>query len=43
MTVLLEVRGLYKTFGGVTATKNVSLDVIEGEVHAIIGPNGAGK
>ncbi|HBM11198.1 MAG TPA: ABC transporter ATP-binding protein [Rhodospirillaceae bacterium] len=26
-----------------TATKNVSLDVIEGEVHAIIGPNGAGK
>ena len=31
------------TFGGVTATKNVSLDVIEGEVHAIIGPNGAGK
>lgn len=43
MTELLEVRGLYKTFGGVTATKNVSLDVIEGEVHAIIGPNGAGK
>ncbi|MDF1747380.1 MAG: ABC transporter ATP-binding protein [Alphaproteobacteria bacterium] len=43
MTILLEVRGLHKSFGGVIATKNVSLDVMEGEVHAIIGPNGAGK
>ncbi len=43
MTVLLEIRDLQKSFGGVHATKNVSLDVITGEVHAVIGPNGAGK
>ncbi|MEL7544481.1 MAG: ABC transporter ATP-binding protein [Pseudomonadota bacterium] len=40
---LLSVRGLTKRFGGVTATDDVSLDVMPGEVHAIIGPNGAGK
>ncbi len=43
MTMLLEIRDLQKSFGGVHATKNVSLDVLEGEVHAVIGPNGAGK
>lgn len=43
MTALLEIRALNKSFGGVHATQNVSLDVHEGEVHAIIGPNGAGK
>lgn len=43
MTILLEVKNLEKSFGGVTATKDVSLDVREGEVHAVIGPNGAGK
>jgi branched-chain amino acid transport system ATP-binding protein len=40
---LLEVCELNKAFGGVVATRNVSLDVEAGEVHAIIGPNGAGK
>jgi branched-chain amino acid transport system ATP-binding protein len=40
---LLEVRGLVKSFGGLTATNDVHLDVREGETHAIIGPNGAGK
>ena len=40
---LLDIRGLYKSFGGVTATDNVSLDIQQGELHAIIGPNGAGK
>jgi len=43
MAPLLEVKGLMKCFGGVTATDNVDLDVRKGEIHAIIGPNGAGK
>jgi branched-chain amino acid transport system ATP-binding protein len=42
-TAILEVSDLYKSFGGVAATDHVSLDVREGEIHAIIGPNGAGK
>ena len=40
---LLRIDGLQKSFGGVRATDNVTLDVLPGEIHAIIGPNGAGK
>jgi branched-chain amino acid transport system ATP-binding protein len=40
---MLEVRKLYKHFGGVVAVDHVDLDVKAGEVHALIGPNGAGK
>mgnify|MGYP001350256652 CR=1 FL=1 len=40
---LLDVRGLVKRFGGLTATDGVDFDVRAGEVHAVIGPNGAGK
>jgi branched-chain amino acid transport system ATP-binding protein len=40
---LLRVEKLVRRFGGILATDNVSLDVAEGELHAIIGPNGAGK
>jgi len=40
---LLEVRGLYKQFGGLKALAGVEFDVEEGQAHAVIGPNGAGK
>lgn len=41
--ILLNVSDLHKSFGGISATDGVSLDVREAEIHAIIGPNGAGK
>ena len=40
---LLRVENLVRRFGGIVATDHVSLDVAQGELHAIIGPNGAGK
>lgn len=40
---LLEVRGVSRNFGGLTAVNQVSLKVKEGEILGIIGPNGAGK
>jgi branched-chain amino acid transport system ATP-binding protein len=40
---LLRVEKLVRRFGGILATDHVSLDVAQGELHAIIGPNGAGK
>ena len=43
MTPALQVNGLNKRFGGLPATRNVSLTVMPGERRLIIGPNGAGK
>jgi branched-chain amino acid transport system ATP-binding protein len=43
MTPALEIGGLNKRFGGLPATKNVTLTVMPGERRLIIGPNGAGK
>ncbi len=40
---LLELDGLTKRYGGLTAVNNVTMRVEAGEVRAVIGPNGAGK
>lgn len=40
---LLSVKSLVKRFGAVLASNNFSLEVAQGELHALIGPNGAGK
>src|SRR5882762_1894839 len=40
---VLEVRGLTKRFGGLTAVKNLSFDLRPGEIFGLIGPNGSGK
>lgn len=40
---LVQLRGVLKRFGGVTALNGVSLDIRRGEVLALVGENGAGK
>ncbi|TCL10278.1 amino acid/amide ABC transporter ATP-binding protein 1 (HAAT family) [Shimia isoporae] len=40
---VLDVQGVTKAFGGLVASKNIDLDLRQGEIHALIGPNGAGK
>jgi len=39
----LSVQGLVKRYGALLVTDQVSLDIRDGELHAVIGPNGAGK
>lgn len=39
----VELRGITKTFGTVTANKNINLQVRRGEIHALLGENGSGK
>lgn len=41
--MLLEVRNVYKSFGGVQAVHAVSINVAERQIVSMIGPNGAGK
>jgi len=43
MTAALQLKGLKKAFGGLPATNDVSLEVMQGERRLLIGPNGAGK
>jgi len=40
---MLEINGIWKTFGGIVALMDISFKVKEGEIKAVIGPNGAGK
>ena len=40
---ILEVRDVYKLYGGIHALDGLSLSITPGEVHCVLGPNGAGK
>jgi len=42
-TPVLEIRGLTRRFGGLTAVDAFDVDVNEGEIVSLVGPNGAGK
>jgi len=39
----LKTQAISKAFGKLVAVNRVSLDILQGDIHAIIGPNGAGK
>jgi branched-chain amino acid transport system ATP-binding protein len=41
--IVLDARNLVKSFGGVHATQNVSIHVVDREIVGLIGPNGSGK
>ena len=43
MTNLIEMSGIFKSFGGSVALQDVSLALAPGTVHALMGENGAGK
>ncbi|MBI1223871.1 MAG: ATP-binding cassette domain-containing protein [Bacteroidetes bacterium] len=40
---ILQINGLTKRYGGITAVNNLNLEIGAGEVYGILGPNGSGK
>lgn len=42
-SLLLQASGLHKSFGGIRAVQNASINVPQGSITGLIGPNGAGK
>ena len=42
-SIALKLSNVWKNFAGVAALKDVSLEVKQGEIHALLGENGAGK
>jgi branched-chain amino acid transport system ATP-binding protein len=43
MVAILELNQVYKSFGGIKANQNISLEVEQGSIVGLIGPNGSGK
>jgi len=40
---MIELTDVVKQFDGIAALKNISLEVVKGEIFSVIGPNGSGK